>query len=103
MAKGETFGELLKRLRTENDLTLRELAEKLGVKHSYLSQLETGMAEMPSEDLARKVAKEFNQDEEKIVFLARKIPEQIQKIKEKYPKVAPSYFRKILKKKEDEK
>lgn len=101
MANEKTFGALLRRLRQEKDLTLRELAQRLGINHAYLSQLETGLVDKPSEELARKIALEFGEDEERLVFLARKIQEQIQDIRDKYPKVAPSYFRKILKDSEE--
>jgi transcriptional regulator with XRE-family HTH domain len=73
------------------------LADKLGVKHSYLSQIENRLA-IPSEELARKIAQVFGQDEERVVFLARDVPKQIREIKEKYPHQAPAYFRRVIRK-----
>ena len=91
METPETFAHLLRQLRLERGLTLRELAKALGVSHAYLSQLETHLAK-PSEELASRVAQFFETDEEKLMFFARDIPGQIQEIKQKYPHVAPAYF-----------
>ncbi len=91
----ESFSEWLQNQRKAADLTLRELAEKLGVKHSYLSQLENRLAS-PSEDLARRIAQVFEADEERVVFLARNVAGLIREIKQKYPHQAPAYFRKVI-------
>jgi transcriptional regulator with XRE-family HTH domain len=96
-APDETFGKILKRLRNQRDLTLRELATDLRITYAYLSQLEADLAK-PSEDLARRIAQFFGEDEEKLLFLARDIPAQIQEIKDKFPNIAPTYFRRALKK-----
>jgi|SRR6267142_6848532 len=93
MQTSETFGQLIRHLRNEKGLTLRELAKELAISHAYLSHVETNLAK-PSEELARRLAQFFEADEEKLLFLARDIPGQIQEIKEKYPRVAPAYFRK---------
>jgi transcriptional regulator with XRE-family HTH domain len=93
MQSPETFGHLIRELRNQKELTLRELAKELKISHAYLSQVETDLAK-PSEELARRLAQFFEADEEEFLFLARDIPGQIQEIKEKYPRVAPAYFRK---------
>jgi len=91
----KSFGEWLQKQRKAANLTLRELANKLGVKHSYLSQLENRLA-MPSEELARKIARVFSADAEMVVFLARNVAGKIREIKEKFPHEAPAYFRKVI-------
>jgi transcriptional regulator with XRE-family HTH domain len=90
----ETFAGWLREQRKAKGLTLRELAGQLGVKHPYLSQLENQLA-TPSEDLARRIAQAFGADEEKVLFLARDVRGQIMEIKEKYPREAPAYFRRV--------
>ena len=95
----ESFGKILKKLRMEKGLTLRELAAAVDSNYAYLSQLEADVAK-PGEDLVKRIAKYFKQDEEKLIFLARGIPAQIQEIKDKFPNIAPSYFRKAAKKDE---
>ncbi|MBI4377312.1 MAG: helix-turn-helix transcriptional regulator [Elusimicrobia bacterium] len=95
--KPETFGQLLRRLRKENgDMSLRDLAGKLGVSFPYLSQIEADVAK-PSEELVAKIAKLFNQDVEKLTFSARNVADQIREIKEKFPNVSMPFFRKALK------
>jgi len=54
---------------------------------------------VPSEELARRVAKRFKQDEEELVFLARRMPKQLKEIVEKFPTAAPAYWRRIMKEK----
>lgn len=93
----DSFPKILKRLRADKGLTLRQLADEVDSNFAYLSQLEAGLAK-PSEDLVRRIAKYFAEDEEKLVFLARDISGQIREIKEKFPNVAPGYFRKAAKK-----
>ena len=91
----ETFGQRLKRLRREHKLRSTDLAGELDITVPYLSQMEADLA-VPSEDLARRIAVRFKQNEEEFVFLARRVPKQIEEIAEKFPKSAPVYFRRIL-------
>lgn len=54
------FGEKLRYLRAQNNLTLQQLAQHLGLHaHGYLSELETGK-KMPSVIIVLKVATFFN-------------------------------------------
>ncbi len=102
MKDGLTFGKLLKEHRSKHGFTLRELAEKVDYNFAYLSQLEANVAK-PSEDLVKDLAKLFKispEEEEELLFLARGVPKQIAEIKQKYPRVAPAYFRKAIKKPE---
>lgn len=90
----ETFGQLIKKLREGKGWSLRQAAEKIGdVSFVYLSQLEAGVAKRPSENLARRIANTYGTDEEKLVFLARGIPEQLKAIMEKFPREANAYLR----------
>lgn len=51
--------EKIKLLRKQNNLTLKELAEKIGVAESTVSLYENGKRE-PSLDILKKIAKIFN-------------------------------------------
>ena len=93
MNSDEPFGKMLRRLRNDKGWTLRDLEKKAGVKYAYLSQVEAGLAK-PSEELAKKLARIFGEDEEEFVFKARDIPKVIDELKKKYPKTAPAFFRK---------
>ena len=95
MEREETFGERVRRLRNEKQWTLRQLAQKLDIKFPYLSQLEAGLA-TPSEDLIKRVAAVFDEDEEELLFLGRNIQGVLDEIRKKFPHKAPKYMRKIL-------
>jgi transcriptional regulator with XRE-family HTH domain len=77
-----TFGERVRELRKGKNLTLRELAAKLKVNFTYLSKIENqklSFGEYPSEDLIRKIAKVLGAEEDELLLLAQKIPEDIKK------------------------
>ena len=72
---GENFGEYIRELRLGKTLTLRELAEKIGVDFTYLSKLENNkMENNPSLDLFKKLATELNADENVLTTLVGKVP-----------------------------
>ena len=98
LLENETFGQRLKRLRKARRLRSSELADKLKITLPYLSQMEADLA-VPSEELAKRIAAEFRQDEEDFVFLARRVPKQLQDILQKFPRSAPAFFRRITKEK----
>ncbi len=51
------LGMKLKRLRTEQGWSLRDLGEKVGVSYAYISMLESGAKSNPSLTLTKKLAK----------------------------------------------
>lgn len=56
----DRFGEKLRRLRTAHNLTLNDLADRLGYStHGYLSEIESGK-KPPTAALALKVSRLFN-------------------------------------------
>jgi HTH-type transcriptional regulator, competence development regulator len=77
-----TFGERLRQLRTGRDLTLRQMALKVGVGFTYLSRVETGRmtyGDYPSEELIGRLAKALDADVDELLLLAEKIPEPIRR------------------------
>ena len=95
MPSDESFGEILKRERTRRKWTLRDMAQRVGSNYAYISQLESGLGR-PSEDLVTRIAWAFEMGEEeleKFLFIARDVHMQIREIREKYPHIAPRYFR----------
>jgi transcriptional regulator with XRE-family HTH domain len=91
----ESFGEILKRERTRRKWTLREVAKRVGSNYAYISQLESGLGR-PSEDLVNRIAGAFamtDEEREKFLFVARDVHIQIREIRDKYPHIAPKYFR----------
>ena len=68
------FGAKLRQLRAERGMTLRALAEAIGVSPAYLSALENGKRGRPSWHLIQRVIAHFNiiwDEAEEVVRLAR--------------------------------
>ena len=76
------FGERLRELRQAKNLSQRELAAEVGVNFTYISKIENeklDFAQFPGEELIRKLASALEADEDELLILAQKIPEQIKK------------------------
>ncbi len=68
------FGERMRRLRAERRVTLKEMAEAIGVSSAYLSALEHGKRGRPSWHLIQRIISYFNiiwDEAEEVVRLAR--------------------------------
>jgi transcriptional regulator with XRE-family HTH domain len=55
-----TFGSIIRGIRNEKKLSLKEVAKNGGISHSYLSQIENGKRNTPKPDIIRKLAKGLN-------------------------------------------
>lgn len=88
------FGERIRELRKEKNLSLRALGAKVGVSFTYISKIENqklDFADYPSEDLVRKLAEALEADMDELLILAKKVPPDIKEQVFKRPDV----FRKI--------
>ncbi len=77
------FGERIRELRKAKRLSLRQLAELVDVSHTYLSKVENqklDFGEYPSEALIHKLAAELDGDENRLLLLAEKIPDDIKQM-----------------------
>ena len=77
-----TFGQKIRELRQAKGWTLRQLAPKVGVGFTYLSKVETGrldFGDYPSEALIHRLADALETDEQELLILADKVPQQIRK------------------------
>jgi transcriptional regulator with XRE-family HTH domain len=61
----KTFGERIRELREEKDLSLRESAKKLNVSAAFLSDIELGRR-FPSDDVLSRIAKLLGESVEKL-------------------------------------
>ena len=71
------LGEQVRKLRTDQGLTLRELADRVGVGFTYLCKIETQKLESghtPSDALLERLAKELGGNAEELILLADRIP-----------------------------
>lgn len=74
------FSERIRELRKAKNLSLRALAEAVGVSFTYISKIENGkldFGDYPSEDLIQKLAAALGADEDELLLLARKVPPEI--------------------------
>jgi len=67
------FGPRLRQLRKSEGWGIKSLAKAVKVDHSYLSRIESGKVQ-PSEQIIRKIAHAFRQDEAELMVLADRIP-----------------------------
>jgi HTH-type transcriptional regulator, competence development regulator len=77
-----TFGERIRQLRREKNLTLRGLAAKVGVGFTYISKIENGKLDFDddqSEGLIRRLAKALDADLDELLLLAEIVPDRIRK------------------------
>lgn len=68
------FGDRMRKLRAERSLTLKEMADAIGVSSAYLSALEHGKRGRPGWHLIQRILTFFNiiwDDAEEVVRLAR--------------------------------
>ena len=88
------FGETIRSLRQERDLSQRELAAKVDVTFTYISKIENhklDFGEHPSEEMICKLAGALGEDADTLLILAEKVPPLIkQRVMER-----PDVFRKI--------
>lgn len=58
----ESFSEVVKKIRTEANLSQREFAKKLGVSNALISRVEDGIVKKPSFEFLIALSKNFNVD-----------------------------------------
>ncbi len=71
------FGKRLRELRRDQGLSQRGLADRAGIDFTYLSKIENGRMEPPSEEVIRRVAEELGADADELIVLADKFPSDL--------------------------
>lgn len=74
------FGERLRELRKQRNLSQRELAALVGIDFTYLSKIEVGNMAPPSEAVIRKLARALGADEDELINLAGKVPKELKAV-----------------------
>ena len=75
------FGKKLRALRTEKGMTLRALADVIGVSFTYLSKIENSKVEYtPAPDTIRALAKALDVDALELLKLADKVPPELEEL-----------------------
>lgn len=87
------FGEYLKKVRQSNKMSQRELAQQVGVDFTYISKIENGAMPAPSEETIKKIASALNEDANRMILLAKKIPTGFQEVIHQHEEL-PAFLRK---------
>jgi len=81
----KTFGQTLRDARTENDVSLRELAERINISPTYLSLIERGISVPPSEDVVVELESYFGFEPGELMSLSGRIPQDVLDALRRYP------------------
>lgn len=89
------FGEFIRQHRLElvPHITLREFARKIGISPTYLSRIERGEFDPPSEEIICNIAKELKVNKDELLALAGKISSDLTDIIIKYHELIPTWVR----------
>lgn len=74
------FGERLRELRKHKGLSQRDLAGLVGIDFTYLSKIEVGRMDPPSEAVIRKLAHSLGADADELINLAGKVPKELKAV-----------------------
>ena len=77
---GKTFGQALKALRREKNVTQRALAKQVGVDFSYISKVENDRLSPPSADTIVKICDVLSEQPEVLLSMTGKVPTQVRKM-----------------------
>jgi transcriptional regulator with XRE-family HTH domain len=94
------FGEFIRQKREklrERDtrFSLRQVAGRVGIQPTYLSKLERGELDPPSEVTSRMIATELGEDPDVVLALAGKVSSDLQAIIRKRPKLFAELIRQL--------
>ena len=87
-----TFGKLLKSLRNEKRVSIKQLAAELGLNYTYISKLENSKVN-PSSKVISKFSDYFNYSSDELMLAADKIPKDILEILKNNPQETVIHLR----------
>ena len=89
MSKNDlSFGQLIRSFRMASQLTIRQLAEKIGIAYGHLSDLERGVKPPPSGKIIINISSILNIDKDRLLQAAKKIDPQITDYVSRQPNAA---------------
>ena len=91
----QEFGEFVRRQRLQlfPPISLRGFAEKVGISATYLSKIERGDFDPPSENTIRIIAKELNINDDELLGMAGKVSSDVAAIITNKPVLASQFLR----------
>lgn len=92
----ESFSKLIRQARKTKGYSQRELADLIAQDFTYVSKLENDRAlYAPKEEVIRKLARHLDLDEEELIFLAGRIPQEEEEFLKANYKDMPILFRRM--------
>lgn len=79
------FGQRLRDLRKQKNLSQRDLAARVGIDFTYLSKIEGGRLDPPSEVIIQRLAQVLEANEDELINLAGKVPKDLKAVLEESP------------------
>ena len=86
------FGKLIRKLRKQKGLSLRQLAEKISVSFVNIAHIENGRV-ATSEEVIKELAEALDYDVDKLLAKADSINEDVKNIIKKLPNAVPEFLR----------
>ena len=86
------LGKLIRKLRKQKGLSLRQLAEKVSVSFVNIAHIENGRV-ATSEEVIKELAKALEYDVDKLLAAADSVNEDIKNIIKKLPNAVPDFLR----------
>ena len=86
------LGKLIRKLRKQKGLSLRQLAEKVSVSFVNIAHIENGRI-ATSEEVIKELAKALDYDVDKLLAAADSVNEDIKNIIKKLPTAVPEFLR----------
>jgi len=93
---GQTFGQALRALRMKEDVTLRDMARRLGVTPTYLSQVEQDKFKPPTEDRIKQMGLILNLPQEQVdelVAMAGRVSQDLREVVTEHPREMATFLR----------
>lgn len=88
----ETLGEMIRRLRIEKEIGVRELGRLVDVTGVHISSIEKDKA-APSSELLSKIAKVLDVDVDKLLLKAKMVDPELIKVIQRNPYAIPDFLR----------
>ena len=86
------LGKLIRNLRKQKGLSLRQLAEKVSVSFVNIAHIENGRV-VTSEEVIKELAEALDYDVDKLLARADSINEDVKNIIKKLPNAVPEFLR----------
>ncbi len=86
--KRNAFGERLRELRQQKQISQHVLSRQVGVNWTYISKIESASLAPPSAETIRRIAQALDADENELLALAGKIPDGLRQAMKENPLLA---------------